>query len=147
MKIIFCIFYLQRYLDDAEKDKERYLRDMEAYQKTDAYKLFKLQKEKKLKSKFDIFIVLKNLNRILYMSVALKVVLLICFHGNFHIYNTKFVEQGVSYKTLFLCIACSALSYIFFSCFSFCSLTSSVELPWMWLNSLLLPLLFALSIY
>ncbi|CAI9735779.1 Hypothetical predicted protein [Octopus vulgaris] len=40
----------QRYLDDAEKDKERYLRDMEAYQKTDAYKLFKLQKEKKLKS-------------------------------------------------------------------------------------------------
>lgn len=39
----------QRYLDDAEKDKERYLRDMEAYQKTDAYKLFKLQKEKKLK--------------------------------------------------------------------------------------------------
>lgn len=40
----------QRYLDDAEKDKERYLRDMEAYQKTDAYKLFKLQKEKKLKN-------------------------------------------------------------------------------------------------
>ena len=32
---------------------------MEAYQKTDAYRLFKLQKEKKLKSKFVIIIVLK----------------------------------------------------------------------------------------
>lgn len=33
----------QRYLDDAEKDKERYNREMEAYQQTEAYKTFKKQ--------------------------------------------------------------------------------------------------------
>jgi hypothetical protein len=40
---------LQRFLDEAEKDKERYNREMEAYQKTEAYKLFKSQKEKKMR--------------------------------------------------------------------------------------------------
>lgn len=39
----------QRFLDEAEKDKERYNREMEAYQKTEAFKLFKAQKEKKMK--------------------------------------------------------------------------------------------------
>ncbi|ESO85095.1 hypothetical protein LOTGIDRAFT_196090 [Lottia gigantea] len=39
----------QRFLDDAEKDKERYQTEMEAYQKTDAYKQFKSQQEKRLK--------------------------------------------------------------------------------------------------
>ncbi|XP_061191077.1 high mobility group protein 20A-like [Saccostrea echinata] len=39
----------QRFLDEAEKDKERYNREMEAYQKTEAYKLFKSQKEKKMR--------------------------------------------------------------------------------------------------
>ncbi|KAL8595507.1 hypothetical protein ACOMHN_000716 [Nucella lapillus] len=33
----------QRYLDDAEKDKERYNREMEAYQQTEAYRSFKKQ--------------------------------------------------------------------------------------------------------
>ncbi|XP_067652904.1 high mobility group protein 20A-like [Haliotis asinina] len=36
----------QRYLDDAEKDKERYLKEMEAYQKTEAYKTFRMQQKK-----------------------------------------------------------------------------------------------------
>ena len=39
----------QKYLDDADKDKERYLREMEAYQKTDTYKMFKQQQEKRIK--------------------------------------------------------------------------------------------------
>ena len=36
----------QKYLDDAERDKERYVRELEAYQKTDSYKQFKQQQEK-----------------------------------------------------------------------------------------------------
>lgn len=40
----------QRYLDDAEKDKERYIKEIEAYQKTEAYKQFK---EKKRKAELD----------------------------------------------------------------------------------------------
>ncbi|KAL4216643.1 High mobility group protein 20A [Mactra antiquata] len=39
----------QKYLDDADRDKERYNREMEAYQKTDSYKLFKQQQEKRSK--------------------------------------------------------------------------------------------------
>lgn len=39
----------QRYLDEAEKDKERYWREMEAYQKTEAFKQFKLLREKRMK--------------------------------------------------------------------------------------------------
>lgn len=41
----------QRYLDDAEKDKERYMMELEAYQKTDAYRTFlKKQAERKRKN-------------------------------------------------------------------------------------------------
>ncbi|XP_032220116.1 high mobility group protein 20A [Nematostella vectensis] len=41
----------QRYLDDAERDKERYIIELENYQKTDAYKSFvKKQIERKRKS-------------------------------------------------------------------------------------------------
>lgn len=41
----------QRYLDEAEKDKERYMMELEAYQKTDAYKNFlKKQAERKRKN-------------------------------------------------------------------------------------------------
>jgi len=41
----------QRYLDEAEKDKERYMMELEAYQKTDAYKNFlKKQTERKRKN-------------------------------------------------------------------------------------------------
>lgn len=43
----------QKYLDDADKDKERYLREMEAYQKTDTYKMFKQQQEKRLKAEME----------------------------------------------------------------------------------------------
>ncbi|KAK6184885.1 hypothetical protein SNE40_007246 [Patella caerulea] len=43
----------QRFLDDAEKDKERYQREVEAYQKTEAYKQFKTQQEKRLKGDVD----------------------------------------------------------------------------------------------
>ena len=39
-------FFLQRFLDEAEKDKERCNREIEAYQKTMVFKLFKSQKEK-----------------------------------------------------------------------------------------------------
>ena len=41
---------MQVYLDEAEKDKERYLKELEAYHQTEAYKLFvKKQQEKKKK--------------------------------------------------------------------------------------------------
>lgn len=41
----------QRYLDEAEKDKERYMVELEAYQKTDAYRNFlKKQAERKRKN-------------------------------------------------------------------------------------------------
>ncbi|VDI39832.1 Hypothetical predicted protein, partial [Mytilus galloprovincialis] len=39
----------QRYLDEAEKDKERYWKEMEAYQKTEAFKQFKILREKRMK--------------------------------------------------------------------------------------------------
>jgi len=43
----------QNYLDDAEKDKERYLKELEAYHQTEAYKLFlHKQQEKKRKGWF-----------------------------------------------------------------------------------------------
>ncbi|XP_041356179.1 high mobility group protein 20A-like [Gigantopelta aegis] len=39
----------QRFLDEADKDKERYLKEIEAYQKTESYRTFKLMQEKKIK--------------------------------------------------------------------------------------------------
>ncbi len=43
-----------RYLDEAEKDKERYQKELEAYHQTDAYKMFlKKQNEKKKKESED----------------------------------------------------------------------------------------------
>ena len=55
MLIVFAYLNLwgyllfQKFLDDADKDKERYLREMEAYQKTDTYRMFKQQQEKRMK--------------------------------------------------------------------------------------------------
>ncbi|XP_060557702.1 high mobility group protein 20A-like isoform X3 [Ruditapes philippinarum] len=43
----------QKYLDDADRDKERYNREMEAYQKTESYKQFKQQQEKRMKAEMD----------------------------------------------------------------------------------------------
>lgn len=42
----------QRYLDDAEKDKERYTKELESYHQTEAYKLF-LKKQLNKKAKDD----------------------------------------------------------------------------------------------
>ena len=45
------IFYKQKYLDEAEKDRERYAKEIEQYQQTEAYKLFtkkKLEGKRKL---------------------------------------------------------------------------------------------------
>ncbi|RUS75118.1 hypothetical protein EGW08_017125 [Elysia chlorotica] len=39
----------QRYLDEAEREREKYTKDLEAYQKTESYKLFREQFEKKCK--------------------------------------------------------------------------------------------------
>ncbi len=46
---VCCSFpFCQRYLDEAERDKERYLKELEAYHQTEAYKVFlKKQNEKK----------------------------------------------------------------------------------------------------
>ncbi|KAJ8343607.1 hypothetical protein SKAU_G00309360 [Synaphobranchus kaupii] len=46
----------QRYLDEAERDKERYMQELEKYQKTEAYKHFtrKLQDKKKGKQHRDV---------------------------------------------------------------------------------------------
>lgn len=52
-----ALFSFQRYLDDAEKDKERYVMELEAYQKTDAYRNFlKKQAERKRKSQFLVLV-------------------------------------------------------------------------------------------
>lgn len=42
---------VQRYLDEAERDKERYMRELEKYQKTEAYKHFKRKVQEKQKGK------------------------------------------------------------------------------------------------
>lgn len=42
---------MQRYLDEAERDKERYMRELEKYQKTEAYKHFKRKVQEKQKGK------------------------------------------------------------------------------------------------
>ncbi|KAK3797934.1 hypothetical protein RRG08_014012 [Elysia crispata] len=39
----------QRYLDEAEREREKYTKDLEAYQKTESYKIFREQFEKKCK--------------------------------------------------------------------------------------------------
>ncbi|XP_037398268.1 high mobility group protein 20A isoform X3 [Pygocentrus nattereri] len=41
----------QRYLDEAEKDKERYMRELEKYQQTEAYKHFTRKVQEKQKGK------------------------------------------------------------------------------------------------
>uniref|UniRef100_A0A667X6Z7 High mobility group protein 20A n=1 Tax=Myripristis murdjan TaxID=586833 RepID=A0A667X6Z7_9TELE len=41
----------QRYLDEAERDKERYMRELEKYQKTEAYKHFTRKVQEKQKGK------------------------------------------------------------------------------------------------
>lgn len=41
----------QRYLDEADKDKERYMRELEQYQKTEAYKHFSRKVQEKQKGK------------------------------------------------------------------------------------------------
>jgi len=41
---------LQRYLDEAEKDKERYSKELESYHQTEAYQLF-LRKQLDRKNK------------------------------------------------------------------------------------------------
>ncbi|XP_067293003.1 high mobility group protein 20A isoform X3 [Pseudorasbora parva] len=41
----------QRYLDEADRDKERYMRELEQYQKTDAYKHFSRKVQEKQKGK------------------------------------------------------------------------------------------------
>lgn len=43
----------QKYLDEAELDKERYMREMDAYQKTDSFRMFKQQQEKRIKADID----------------------------------------------------------------------------------------------
>ncbi|XP_056908889.1 high mobility group protein 20A isoform X1 [Takifugu flavidus] len=42
---------ITRYLDEAERDKERYMRELEKYQKTEAYKHFKRKVQEKQKGK------------------------------------------------------------------------------------------------
>lgn len=39
----------QRYIEEAEREREKYLKDLEVYQKTESYKLFRQQFEKKCK--------------------------------------------------------------------------------------------------
>ena len=39
----------QRYLDEAERDKERYTKELDSYHKTEAYKFFLKKQEKKSK--------------------------------------------------------------------------------------------------
>ncbi|KAG2470621.1 HM20A protein, partial [Polypterus senegalus] len=56
----------QHYLDEAERDKERYMKELEQYQKTEAFKHFnkKVQEKQKGKihrpGKWNIFVELQN---------------------------------------------------------------------------------------
>lgn len=46
-----CSPFLQKYLDEAERDKERYAKELEQYQQTEAYRAFaKKQEERKRKA-------------------------------------------------------------------------------------------------
>ncbi|KAH8022992.1 hypothetical protein HPB51_009596 [Rhipicephalus microplus] len=50
MRVNDCICSVQKYLDEAEKDRERYTKELEQYQQTEAYRMFtKKQHEKKAK--------------------------------------------------------------------------------------------------
>ena len=49
--MFLCIY--QRYLDEAERDKERYLKELEAYHQTEAYKLFLKKQQEKRKREMD----------------------------------------------------------------------------------------------
>lgn len=52
MSSLFSLpLFSQRYLDEAERDKERYMRELEKYQKTEAYKHFKRKVQEKQKGK------------------------------------------------------------------------------------------------
>lgn len=42
---------LQRYLDEADRDKERYMRELEQYHKTEAYKVFSRKAQDRQKGK------------------------------------------------------------------------------------------------
>lgn len=44
-------FLFQRYLDEADRDKERYMRELEQYQKTEAYKVFSRKAQDRQKGK------------------------------------------------------------------------------------------------
>ena len=49
-RLVTKLSCLQRYLADAERDKERYQKELEAYHQTEAYKTFvKKQQDKKRK--------------------------------------------------------------------------------------------------
>jgi len=49
--------WLQRYLDEAEKDKERYSKELESYHQTEAYQLFlRKQQDRKNKGCFILFL-------------------------------------------------------------------------------------------
>lgn len=41
----------QRYLDEADRDKERYMKELEQYQKTEAYKVFSRKTQDRQKGK------------------------------------------------------------------------------------------------
>ena len=45
---MLVLYFNQSYLEEAEKDKERYMKELEQYQQTDAYKSF-VAKQKALK--------------------------------------------------------------------------------------------------
>lgn len=49
--IPLCLVLSQRYLDEADRDKERYMRELEQYQKTEAYKHFSRKVQEKQKGK------------------------------------------------------------------------------------------------
>lgn len=48
---VLCFFLLQHYLDEADRDKERYMRELEQYQKTEAYKVFSRKAQDRQKGK------------------------------------------------------------------------------------------------
>lgn len=56
LKLIRFYFVIQAYLDEAEKDKEKYMKELAEYQKTDAYKSFVAQQEPTKKGKWGDFI-------------------------------------------------------------------------------------------
>lgn len=96
MCILLCcfvikIYCIQKYLEEAEKDKERYMKELEQYQQTEAYKIFKKQQEKKKRGlcENEIYYKICLIFNLLILRYSLLLLLFSCFVSQY-IWNDFF---------------------------------------------------------